>query len=135
MGAVEKVVTSEGYGSSHSEHLGYILTCPSNLGTGLRASMMVKLPKLGDPSNKDFFKAACKKFALQPRGSSGVTLSRRKGTEMITARRLEPTAISLAPQMYRSLSSDLSSALVASRSKSACATCSSKSEGVASPSL
>merc|ERR1712216_292111 len=69
MGAVEKVVTSEGYGSSHSEHLGYILTCPSNLGTGLRASMMVKLPLLG--ARPDFVKV-CNKFRLQPRGAAGV---------------------------------------------------------------
>lgn len=29
-----------------NEHLGYILTCPSNLGTGLRAGVHVRLPKL-----------------------------------------------------------------------------------------
>jgi creatine kinase len=28
-------------------HLGYILTCPSNLGTGLRAGVHIKLPLLG----------------------------------------------------------------------------------------
>ena len=30
----------------HNDHLGYILTCPSNLGTGLRAGVHVKLPNL-----------------------------------------------------------------------------------------
>ena len=29
-----------------NEHLGYILTCPSNLGTGLRAGVHVKIPHL-----------------------------------------------------------------------------------------
>lgn len=29
-----------------NEHLGYVLTCPSNLGTGLRAGVHVRLPKL-----------------------------------------------------------------------------------------
>lgn len=29
-----------------NERLGYVLTCPSNLGTGLRAGVHVKLPKL-----------------------------------------------------------------------------------------
>jgi len=29
-----------------NEHLGFILTCPSNLGTGIRAGVHVKLPKL-----------------------------------------------------------------------------------------
>ena len=29
-----------------NERLGYILTCPSNLGTGLRAGVHVRIPKL-----------------------------------------------------------------------------------------
>ena len=43
---VEEVVKAEGYDFMHNDHLGYILTCPSNLGTGLRASIMVKVPLL-----------------------------------------------------------------------------------------
>ena len=35
-----------------NEHLGFILTCPSNLGTGLRASVHVKLPHLS--KHKEF---------------------------------------------------------------------------------
>jgi creatine kinase len=66
---VEKVVTKEGYGFSHSDHLGYILTCPSNLGTGLRASMMVKLPYL---SQMPYFKKLAGKHRIQIRGSGGV---------------------------------------------------------------
>ena len=31
---------------AHDEHLGYISTCPTNLGTGMRASVHIKLPKL-----------------------------------------------------------------------------------------
>lgn len=27
-----------------NEHLGYILTCPSNLGTGLRAGVHINIP-------------------------------------------------------------------------------------------
>lgn len=66
---VEKVVTKEGYGFSHSDHHGYILTCPSNLGTGLRASMMVKLPLLGA---MPYFKTLAGKHRIQIRGSGGV---------------------------------------------------------------
>merc|ERR1719321_1342095 len=66
---VEKVVKEAGYGFAHSEHLGYVLTCPSNLGTGLRASMMVKLPVIGARSD---FKDVCERYRLQPRGSGGV---------------------------------------------------------------
>jgi creatine kinase len=54
---------------SHSEHLGYILTCPSNLGTGMRASMMITLPLIGAHEK---FGAICKKYGLQARGASGV---------------------------------------------------------------
>lgn len=32
---------------AHDDHLGYVTSCPSNLGTGLRASVHIKLPKLG----------------------------------------------------------------------------------------
>lgn len=31
---------------AHDEHLGYITSCPTNLGTGMRASVHIKLPKL-----------------------------------------------------------------------------------------
>ena len=32
---------------AHDEHLGYITSCPTNLGTALRASVHIALPKLG----------------------------------------------------------------------------------------
>ncbi len=31
---------------AHDDHLGYITTCPSNMSTGMRASVHIKLPKL-----------------------------------------------------------------------------------------
>merc|ERR1739848_234448 len=39
--AVQESLEADGYGM-HNEHLGFILTCPSNLGTGLLAGCMVK---------------------------------------------------------------------------------------------
>ena len=38
---VAQVLKSEGYDFMHNDHLGFVLTCPSNLGTGLRAGTMV----------------------------------------------------------------------------------------------
>jgi len=38
---------------SHDEHLGYITSCPTNLGTALRASVHIHLPVLGQ--RKDDF--------------------------------------------------------------------------------
>jgi creatine kinase/arginine kinase len=32
---------------ANDDHLGYITSCPTNLGTALRASVHIKLPKLG----------------------------------------------------------------------------------------
>ncbi|XP_028252685.1 creatine kinase B-type [Parambassis ranga] len=52
-----------------NEHLGYVLTCPSNLGTGLRAGVHVKLPNL---SKHDKFGEILKKLRLQKRGTGGV---------------------------------------------------------------
>jgi len=49
---IKKVLTANGYDFMHNDHLGFILTCPSNLGTGLRAGAMVKLPHLS--GRKDF---------------------------------------------------------------------------------
>ena len=39
---IEKVATF-----AHDESLGYITSCPTNLGTALRASVHIQLPNLG----------------------------------------------------------------------------------------
>ena len=44
---VERLIKRKGHEYMWNQHLGYILTCPSNLGTGLRAGVHVKLPNLG----------------------------------------------------------------------------------------
>lgn len=43
---VEKVMKTEGSRFMHNDHLGFVLTCPSNLGTGLRCGCMAKLPQV-----------------------------------------------------------------------------------------
>ncbi|WP_411023357.1 hypothetical protein, partial [Salmonella sp. s51228] len=43
---VEAAIKARGKDYMHNDHLGYILTCPSNLGTGMRAGVHVKLPNL-----------------------------------------------------------------------------------------
>ena len=43
---VEKLIMDKGWEFMWNEHLGYILTCPSNLGTGLRAGVHLKIPHL-----------------------------------------------------------------------------------------
>ena len=54
---------------SHDEHLGYITSCPTNLGTALRASVHIKLPKLS--KNKEAFNEIADKYHVQIRGIHG----------------------------------------------------------------
>jgi len=67
--AIKKSIESDGGKFMESDTLGFLGTCPSNLGTGLRASVMIKLPEL----NKDVLvlEEVCESFDLQPRGSAG----------------------------------------------------------------
>jgi len=58
---IADVLKSMGKDFMHNDHLGYILTCPSNLGTGLRAGCMVKLPLL---SGRKDFRDICGKLGL-----------------------------------------------------------------------
>jgi len=61
----------------HNDHLGWILTCPSNLGTGLRAGAMVKIPLF---SAREDFKSVLKSMGLQARGTAGVDSVSTGGT-------------------------------------------------------
>merc|ERR1711988_1177645 len=66
--AVEDACKGAGRGLEISETYGNILSCPSNCGTGLRASMMIKIPLASKQEN---FKAWCAERNLQARGSGG----------------------------------------------------------------
>ena len=52
----------------HNSHLGYVSTCPSNLGTGLRCGSFVNLPLL---SARPDFEDTLTKMKLQARGAGG----------------------------------------------------------------
>lgn len=69
--SIEESLKKNGYGYSHTEHLGYITTCPSNVGTGLRASVMLKLPKLYKKLGVHALEDLCDSMGLQARGSKG----------------------------------------------------------------
>merc|ERR1711907_453421 len=74
---VQKVLKAEGYDFMHDKHLGWILTCPSNLGTGLRAGTMVNLPKV---SSRPDWKKLIGSMGLQVRGTGGVDTASTGGT-------------------------------------------------------
>lgn len=67
--AIKESVEGEGNKFMFSEKLGFLGTCPSNLGTGLRASVMVVLEKLNE--KPELLEEICESFDLQPRGSAG----------------------------------------------------------------
>ncbi|XP_074474714.1 creatine kinase, mitochondrial 2a (sarcomeric) isoform X2 [Sebastes fasciatus] len=66
---VEHLIQERGWEFMWNEHLGYILTCPSNLGTGLRAGVHVRLPKLSKDAR---FSKILDNLRLQKRGTGGV---------------------------------------------------------------
>merc|ERR1712176_740148 len=66
--AVEGACVKVGRKLEISEMYGNILSCPSNCGTGLRASMMIKIPLASKEPN---FKKWCADRSLQARGSGG----------------------------------------------------------------
>merc|ERR1712024_123910 len=53
-----------------SERYGYIHSCPTNLGTGMRASVMIDLPGY-TKEGLDALKKRCEELSLQPRGTRG----------------------------------------------------------------
>merc|ERR1711967_172322 len=75
--AVQKVLKAEGCDFMHDKNLGWVLTCPSNLGTGLRAGTMVKLPKI---SARPDWKKLIGVMGLQVRGTGGVDTASTGGT-------------------------------------------------------
>lgn len=75
---VEACMKKNGHSYMWNEHLGYILTCPSNLGTGLRGGVHVKLPMMSKDEKK--LDAILKKLRLQKRGTGGVDTASNDGT-------------------------------------------------------
>jgi hypothetical protein len=67
--AIKAAAESTGRTLMEHPNYGFLGTCPSNLGTGLRGSVMIVLPELNKDPHK--LEEICAGFDLQPRGSSG----------------------------------------------------------------
>lgn len=65
--AVRRIETKVPF--SYSEHLGYITSCPTNLGTAMRASVHIALPKLSGDMRA--FREITDRYHLQIRGVHG----------------------------------------------------------------
>merc|ERR1719163_1645714 len=70
-GALDTVEKIPGLSFAHSEEYGYVTSCPTNLGTGMRASVHVKIPKLTADGTDRKAKATCKPLGLSVRGTGG----------------------------------------------------------------
>jgi len=83
--ACEIISSVEGVEFAHDEHLGYITSCPTNLGTALRASVHINLPKL--MKNKEKFNSIADQFFVQIRGIHGEHTETNDGVFDISNRR------------------------------------------------
>jgi len=84
---------------SHDEHLGYITSCPTNLGTALRASVHIHLPFLG--KQKADFQAIADSFHVQIRGAHGEhTETDDHIYDISNKRRLGRSEVDLVQDMY-----------------------------------
>ncbi|CAA6801631.1 MAG: Putative ATP:guanido phosphotransferase YacI (EC [uncultured Sulfurovum sp.] len=84
---------------SYSEKLGYITSCPTNLGTAMRASVHIALPNLSNRMDK--FTAITKQYHLQIRGIDGEhTQSKGHIFDISNARRLGVTEVQAVEEMY-----------------------------------
>ena len=84
---------------ANDEHLGYITSCPTNCGTGMRASVHIKLPKLG--KNQDAFQSIADKYYVQIRGAHGEHTETDDGVfDISNLRRLGRSEVDLVQDMY-----------------------------------
>jgi creatine kinase/arginine kinase len=94
VGAIEKVAKF-----AQDDHLGYITACPSNLGTGLRASVHIKLPKLANKMEE--FESIANKYHVQIRGIHGEHTETEGGVyDISNLRRLGRSEVDLVQDMY-----------------------------------
>jgi len=84
---------------SYSEHLGYLTSCPTNLGTAMRASVHIALPNLA--SNREAFEAITDRYHLQIRGVHGEHSESEGGIfDISNRRRLGITEVEAVQDMY-----------------------------------
>ena len=84
---------------SYNNHLGYITSCPTNLGTAMRASVHIKLPNVS--SNMEAFEKITDKYYLQIRGIHGEHSESEGGIyDISNKRRLGVTEVQCVQDMY-----------------------------------
>ncbi|KAJ3276479.1 hypothetical protein HDV01_005102, partial [Terramyces sp. JEL0728] len=67
----EKVVEKHADKFAKANNYGFVTSCPTNLGTGMRASVHIKIPALTKGGSDKMAKAVCKPLGLSVRGLGG----------------------------------------------------------------
>jgi creatine kinase/arginine kinase len=84
---------------ANDSHFGYVSTCPTNMGTGLRASVHINLPKL--MRNKELHQSIADKYHVQIRGIHGEHTETDDGVfDISNLRRLGRNEVDLVQDMY-----------------------------------
>ena len=84
---------------SYNDHLGYITSCPTNLGTAMRASVHIALPNLAQDMER--FKTITDTHHLQIRGIHGEHSQSEDGVyDISNRRRLGITEVEAVQDMY-----------------------------------
>lgn len=84
---------------SYTDHLGYLTSCPTNLGTAMRASVHIRLPKLAQDMSA--FKKITDQHYLQIRGIHGEHSESEGGVyDISNRRRLGVTEVECVQDMY-----------------------------------
>jgi creatine kinase len=84
---------------AHDDKLGYLTFCPTNLGTTVRASVHIKLPKIS--KNLDEFNKIAAKYNLQVRGTAGEHSDSPDGVyDVSNKRRMGLTEYDAVKEMY-----------------------------------
>lgn len=92
--ALEKKLTF-----AYSDKFGYLSSCPTNVGTAMRASFHVRLPKLG--KDEDKLKAIASDFGLSVRGIHGEHSSSEGGVyDISNKRRLGISEVEAVQMLY-----------------------------------
>ena len=95
--AVEEIGSKVAF--SYSPHLGYITSCPTNLGTAMRASVHIRLPKLSEDMAR--FKEITDAHHLQIRGIHGEHSESEGGIyDISNRRRLGVSEVQCVQDMY-----------------------------------
>ncbi|MBW2461212.1 MAG: arginine kinase [Deltaproteobacteria bacterium] len=99
-----ELLTSQGLDFARSPSYGYVTSCPTNLGTGMRASLHLPLPKLThNGADVQALKPRCKGLGLSVRGAGGEHTAAGEGgiVDISPSARLMVTEGEIARRLYQ----------------------------------